>query len=231
MSDVAQLIAANKIYRSGDTKITALDSTDLNVKKGEVLLIKGPSGSGKTTLLSLLGCIIYPTEGEVVVNGQKCSGLNDRQMAALRLHHIGFVFQSFNLIAPLSAEENVAFPLHLLGQFSHSEITEKTRQVLKTVGMYEKRKNLSRQLSGGEQQRVAIARALVTNPEMLLCDEPTAALDANSIGRVMEELKALAGQGKAVVIVTHDPRLQTYADRVVQVENGKVLQIKGQPKE
>lgn len=226
MKTIAQIQAANKIYQSGDTKITALDKTDLEVKTGEVLLIIGPSGSGKTTLLSLLGCVIYPTEGKVIVNGKDTTALNDDDMAALRLKHIGFVFQTFNLVAPLNAEENVAFPLTLMGRYSRSEIDHKVQLALEKVGMLEKRKSMPRQLSGGQQQRIAIARALVTNPEILLCDEPTAALDAKSIDMVMEELQSLAQQGKAVVIVTHDQRLEPYADRVVQVENGKVSTLK-----
>lgn len=223
---IAQIQAANKIYQSGDTKITALDKTDLEVRTGEVLLIIGPSGSGKTTLLSLLGCVIYPTEGKVIVNGQDTTVLNDNDMATLRLKTIGFVFQSFNLVAPLTVEENVAFPLTLLGRHSSFEIEQKVKVALEKVGMIEKRKSMPRQLSGGQQQRIAIARALVTNPQILLCDEPTAALDAKSIGMVMEELQSLAQQGKAVVIVTHDQRLMPYANRIVQVENGKVSPIK-----
>ena len=226
MNKIAQVKGANKIYKVGDTTITALDKTDLEVFAGEVLMIIGPSGSGKTTLLSLLGCVIYPTAGQVVVNGQETTQLNDNQLAALRLNNIGFVFQIFNLIAPLSAESNVAFPLTLTKKMTQKEAMEKAHSALDKVGMLDRRKNLPRQLSGGQQQRVAIARALVTDPMMLLCDEPTAALDAASVGKVMEELKSLAEQGKAIVIVTHDRRLEPYAHRVVQVDNGRVTEIR-----
>lgn len=222
---VAQLRGANKIYQAGDTTITALDKTDLDIQTGEVLLIIGPSGSGKTTLLSLLGCVIYPTEGDVIINGVKTSKLNDREMARLRLHSIGFVFQSINLISPLRAQENVAFPLTLMGK-SQKEATRLAQDALRLVDMYEKRRSYPRQLSGGQQQRVAIARALVTNPSLLLCDEPTAALDVKSITKVMEELRMLANDGRAVVIVTHDHRLEQYADRIIHVENGQVEKIK-----
>ncbi|MFN0203543.1 MAG: ABC transporter ATP-binding protein [Bacteroidia bacterium] len=221
MKAIAAVEKANKIYKSGDTTITALDATDLTIYTGEVLLIIGPSGSGKTTLLSLLGCVIYPTEGKVVINGIETTNLNATQMAKLRLENIGFVFQSFNLIAPLTAEENVMYPLQLLG-FSASEARKKAQVALATVGMSDRRKNLPRQLSGGQQQRVSIARALVTNPPLLLCDEPTASLDSQSVKIVMDELVGLARQDKAVVIVTHDYRLKDYADKIIEVESGKV---------
>lgn len=226
MTTIAKIDNANKIYQIGDTTITALDTTSLEVHTGEVLLIIGPSGSGKTTLLSLLGCVLYPTKGNVIINNQTTTHLSDNEMAAIRLNHIGFVFQSFNLIAPLSAEDNVAFPVLLKKKYTRKEALQLAHEALRKVGMYDRRKNLPRQLSGGQQQRVAIARALVTNPEMLLCDEPTAALDVDSVGRVMEELQQLAKQGKAIVIVTHDHRLEAYADRIIEVESGKVKVIK-----
>jgi len=223
---IARLFGANKIYRAGDTVVTAMDKTDLEIHTGEVLLIVGPSGSGKTTLLSLLGCVIYPTEGKVVVNGQEINQLDDKQLASLRLKTIGFVFQSFNLFPPLSAEENVSFPLTLNDQYSAKEIKERAGEALKKVELYEKRKKKPKQLSGGEQQRVAIARALVTDRDILLCDEPTAALDARTFEKIMNELRSLAKKGKAVVIVTHNLNLEAYADRMVLVERGKVVEIR-----
>ncbi|MCB0618646.1 MAG: ABC transporter ATP-binding protein [Saprospiraceae bacterium] len=220
---IARLQSAKKEYQTGDTVVTALHRTDLEVQEGEVLLIIGPSGSGKTTLLSLLGCVIYPTEGTVVVDGRELNRLNDRELAALRLKVIGFVFQTYNLISPLTAEENVAFPLLLDGRISRKEALGRAREALAKVNLSAKCRSLPRQLSSGEQQRTAIARALVTDPPILLCDEPTAALDEVSFDRVMLELQALARQGKAVVIVTHDPRLKPYADRVITVVGGRVL--------
>ena len=222
---VAQLRGANKIYKAGDTTITALDKTDLDVRTGEVLLIIGPSGSGKTTLLSLLGCVIYPTEGDVFIKGVNTSDLNDKEMARVRLHSIGFVFQSINLISPLRAQENVSFPLKLMGK-PRKEATRLAHDALRMVEMYDKRRSYPRQLSGGQQQRVAIARALVTNPSLLLCDEPTASLDVRSMAKVMDELRMLADDGRAVVIVTHDHRLEEYADRIINVENGQVKKVK-----
>lgn len=219
MYTIAEVQGANKIYKSGDSTLTALYHTTLKINTGELTLIIGPSGSGKTTLLSLLGCVIYPTEGKVIINDVNTNTLNATQMAKLRLNNIGFVFQSFNLVAPLTALENVVFPLKLLG-VGNREANERAMAALAKVGMQDKRKSLPRQLSGGQQQRVAIARALVTDPPILLCDEPTASLDGASVKTVMDELVALSKQDKAVVIVTHDYRLRDYADRVIEVEGG-----------
>lgn len=224
MAVIAQLQKASKIYKSGDTVITALAPTTMDIRNGELMLIIGPSGSGKTTLLSLLGCVIYPTEGKVLINGVDTSTLNSREMAHIRSRNIGFIFQSFNLIAPLTTEENVMFPLSLLG-ITGAKARSRAQVALEKVGMLDKRKSLPRQLSGGQSQRAAIARALVTDPPILLCDEPTASLDSRSVQVVMEELKMLSQMGKAVIIVTHDHRLETYADKIVTVENGIVSGI------
>ncbi len=221
---IAELKGVGKEYQTGDQTIIALQPTDLVLNEGELLLIIGPSGSGKTTLLSLLGCVIYPSQGELYVAGQHVNSMNANQLAKLRLNTIGFVFQQFNLLAPLNAAENVAMPLKLQG-VGRSEISQRVGQALEAVGMSDRSRNLPKQLSGGQQQRVAIARALVTNPKIMLCDEPTASLDKDSFAVVMEELKALAGQGKSVAVVTHDPRLQKYADRVVEVKNGFVTPL------
>jgi putative ABC transport system ATP-binding protein len=221
---IAELKSAGKEYQTGDQTIVALQPTSLQLNEGELLLIIGPSGSGKTTLLSLLGCVIYPSQGDLYVDGKHVNQLKANQLAKLRLDTIGFVFQQFNLLAPLTAEENVAMPLKLQGA-SSAEIKNRVSKALETVGMTDRRKNLPKQLSGGQQQRIAIARALVTNPKIVLCDEPTASLDKNSFSIVMEELKALAKQGKSVAVVTHDPRLQKYADRAVEVKNGFVTPL------
>jgi putative ABC transport system ATP-binding protein len=218
---IAKLQGVSKVYQTGDQRIVALQPTDLEIQKGELLLIIGPSGSGKTTLLSLLGCVIYPTEGRLEVQGREINKLNARQLAALRLNTIGFVFQNFNLVAPLTAEENVMAPLRLQG-VSAAQARRRALDALEKVGMSDRRRNLPKQLSGGQQQRVAVARALVTEPEMILCDEPTASLDKSSLGIVMEELRMLADSGKAVCVVTHDPRLEAYAHKMVEVDNGRV---------
>jgi len=220
---VAELIGASKVFNAAGGEITALDKTDLQVRRGELLLIIGPSGSGKTTLLSLLGCVLYPTEGCVCIEGVNTRGLNDRQMAALRRRAIGFVFQNFNLIAPLTAEENIMAPL-FLAKTRQAAVRQKVEAALSLVGLKDRRRSLPKQLSGGEQQRVAIARALVGDPPMILCDEPTASLDANSIEVVLRELRQLADRGKAVAVVTHDMRIAPYADRTVHLEHGRIVQ-------
>lgn len=223
---IAELKSAGKEYKTGDQTIVALQPTTLQLQEGELLLIIGPSGSGKTTLLSLLGCVIYPSYGDLWVDGQHINQLKEKSLAHLRLNTIGFVFQNFNLLAPLTAEENVMMPLQLQG-VSKSEARDRTEQALKTVGMTDRRRNLPKQLSGGQQQRIAIARALVTNPKLVLCDEPTASLDKDSVSVVMRELRALANGGKSVAVVTHDPRLKQYAHRIVEVDNGMVKETNG----
>jgi putative ABC transport system ATP-binding protein len=220
---IAELIGASKRFKSGSMEIVALQETDLTLKKGELLLIVGPSGSGKTTLLSLLGCVLYPTGGCVCISGVNTKHLNDKQMAKLRLKQIGFVFQNFNLIAPLNSEENVKAPL-LLNKLPSATIREKVNRALELVGLQHRKKSLPKQLSGGEQQRVAIARALVSDPPIILCDEPTASLDLKSLDVVMKELRSLADQGKAVAVVTHDLRLKQYADKMIYLENGRVTE-------
>lgn len=223
-SIVAQLRGASKEYKTGDQVITALYPTDFELRQGEMTLIIGPSGSGKTTLLSLLGCVIYPTAGEVIVQGEPVSRLNERQLARLRLNSIGFVFQSFNLIQPLTAEENVMLPLQLQG-IGTAEARRRAREAIEKVSMSDRRRQLPKSLSGGQQQRIAIARALVTNPPMMLCDEPTASLDPHSVGIVMEELKMLANHGIALAVVTHDIRLRPFADRIVYVNDGRASDV------
>ncbi len=218
---IAQVVKAGKQYKTGDTVITALEPSTMDLRSGELTLIIGPSGSGKTTLLSLFGCIIYPSSGEVFIDDFKISDLSENKLAAIRLKKIGFVFQQFNLVAPLNSLENVMLPMLLQG-ITEKEAAARATSALANVGMGKKLNKLPKTLSGGEQQRVAIARALVTNPEMILCDEPTASLDIKSVAVVMEELKQIAAKGKAVAVVTHDTRLRPFANRVVYVNDGMV---------
>jgi len=219
MEIAASVRGASKEYKTGDTVITALQPTTFDFMKKELTLIIGPSGSGKTTLLSLLGCVIFPTTGEVYINNILANTLSEKELAHLRLNNIGFVFQSFNLLAPLNALENVMHPLRLSG-ISKKEAKFKAEQALSKVNMEDRAKSLPKNLSGGQQQRVAIARALVTEPSVMLCDEPTASLDIRSVSIVMEELKMLSDSGKAVIVVTHDLRLKQFADRIIYVNNG-----------
>lgn len=220
---IVRLEGVSKEYRLGDQRIMALEKTDLIMNLGELLLIIGPSGSGKTTLLSLIGCVIYPSTGKLWVNDVLVNDLNQKELAALRLNTIGFVFQNFNLLAPLTAEQNVMMPLTLKGM-STKQAQGKVNEALHLVGMEDRRKNLPKELSGGQQQRIAIARALVSEPKLFLCDEPTASLDKDSMHVVMNELRSLANKGKAVAVVTHDPRLREYAHRIVEVNNGIVTE-------
>jgi putative ABC transport system ATP-binding protein len=219
MEIAASIKGASKEYKSGDIVITALQPATFDFMKGELTLIIGPSGSGKTTLLSLLGCVIFPTTGEVYINNLLVNNLSDKELAGVRLKNIGFVFQNFNLLAPLNVLENVMHPLRLSGT-GKKEARLRAEEALKKVNMTNRAGSLPKNLSGGEQQRAAIARALVTDPTVMLCDEPTASLDIRSVGIVMEELKMLSGSGKSVIIVTHDLRLKPFADRIIYVSNG-----------
>jgi putative ABC transport system ATP-binding protein len=221
---IASLNGVGKEYQVADQTIVALKPVDLTINEGELVLIIGPSGSGKTTLLSLIGCVIYPSYGSLTVDGQEVNHLSQKELAHLRLNSIGFVFQSFNLIAPLNALDNVLMPLQLK-KIPRALARKKAEAALELVGMLDRKKSLPKQLSGGQQQRVAIARALVTDPKLILCDEPTASLDASSISTVMNELVALARGGKSVCVVTHDPRLIAYADRVIKVDNGQATEF------
>lgn len=219
---VARLKNVEKSYKSGDSKVLALKNTSIDIYKNELTLIMGPSGSGKTTLLSLLGCVIYPSEGQIFIENEEISIYTEKKLALIRLKKIGFVFQHFNLIQPLSALDNVMQPLLLQG-VGHKQAKIRAKKMLETVSLLDKRNSLPKHLSGGQKQRVAIARALVTGASLLLCDEPTASLDARSAERIMIQLKALAGEGKAVVVVSHDNRLKHYADRVIYVEEGRII--------
>ena len=219
MEIAASVKGASKEYKTGDTVITALQPTTFDFMKKELTLIIGPSGSGKTTLLSLLGCVIFPTAGEVYIGNLMVNNLTDKELARVRLKNIGFVFQNFNLLSPLNVIENVMHPLRLSGT-GKKEAKIKAEEALIKVNMEDRFKSLPKNLSGGQQQRVAIARALVTEPSLMLCDEPTASLDIRSVGIVMEELKMLSDSGKSVIVVTHDLRLKPFADRIIYVNNG-----------
>lgn len=221
MSIIVSLREVNKVYQTGDTSIVALDSTSLDIYSNKLTLIVGPSGSGKTTLISLIGCVVYPTSGRIFIDGQEVTGLNEKQLALVRLDKVGFVFQHFNLLQPLTALENVMQPLLLKGDDA-KQAKLRAEDLLKRVNMLDRKQMLPRKLSGGQKQRVAIARALVTDAPILLCDEPTASLDAKSAGIIMSDLKVLSQEGKAVIVVTHDLRLKQYADEIIYVEEGKV---------
>jgi putative ABC transport system ATP-binding protein len=212
-----------KTYAQGEAAMRALDGVDLDVTRGELVLLMGPSGSGKTTLLSVMGCILRPTSGIVRVLGSDVSRLHERDLPRVRLEHIGFVFQGFNLFPTLTAEANVALALDLKG-VARREASARAAALLEQVGLGAKRDAYPADLSGGQKQRVAIARAIAGDPSIVLADEPTAALDTHSGHVVMDLLRSLAHErDRAVVIVTHDNRMLGYADRIVQLEDGRIV--------
>jgi len=212
-----------KTFRLGKVEVPALGGVDMTVGAGEVVLLMGPSGSGKTTLLSILGCILSPSAGSVAVLGRDTAGLPEAELARVRLAHFGFIFQGYNLFPTLTAEENVRVALDLRG-VKGTDAVERSRQALDAVGLGDKFRMLPRDLSGGQKQRVAIARALVAEPDILLADEPTAALDSETGKAVIAILRELAvTHGRSVVIVTHDPRIAAFADRVIRIEDGRIV--------
>ena len=221
MKIAARLSEAGKEYITGESTIVALQPTTIEFRTGEITLLVGPSGSGKTTLLSLLGSVIYPTTGKVWVGDTCINNLSEKELAKLRLQHIGFVFQGFNLLAPLNALENVIEPLLLQG-LKRKEAKRRAMELISRFGMEDRINNLPRNLSGGQQQRIAISRSLVTNPQLILCDEPTASLDHKSAKMVMEMLSQLTNENKAVIVVTHDVRLKKYANRTIYVSEGRI---------
>jgi putative ABC transport system ATP-binding protein len=211
-----------KTYAEGAASARALNGVSLDIRAGEVTLLMGPSGSGKTTLISIMGCILRATSGSVRVAGREVSRLPERDLPAVRLGSIGFVFQGFNLFPALTAQENVELALGLK-KIRGAEAGRRARTLLDDVGLSEKCNAFPSDLSGGQKQRVAIARALAGEPEIILADEPTAALDKTSGGVVLEMLRRLAVEkGRAVVIVTHDPRTLDYASRIVRIEDGHI---------
>ncbi|MDD2930783.1 MAG: ABC transporter ATP-binding protein [Fermentimonas sp.] len=221
MDIAARLSGAGKEYKTGESTIVALQPTTTEFRTGEITLLVGPSGSGKTTLLSLLGSVIYPTMGKVWVGDTCVNDLSEKELANLRLQHIGFVFQGFNLLAPLNALENVMQPLLLQG-VKRKEAKSRAMKLIRQFGMEDRIHNLPKNLSGGQQQRIAIARSLITDPQLILCDEPTASLDHKSAKMVMEMLSQLSMDNRAVIVVTHDVRLKKYADRTIYVSEGRI---------
>jgi putative ABC transport system ATP-binding protein len=212
-----------KTYRVGDVVTTALDGVDLEVERGEFTAVAGPSGSGKSTLLHLLGALDRPDGGEVVLEGRRIDTLERREAARMRLEHLGFVFQAYNLIPVLSALENAAFVLELRG-VGKAERERRAREALAALGMDGFEGRMPNQLSGGQQQRVAVARAIAANPDIVLADEPTANLDSATGQRLIDLMRSLNEErGVTFVFSTHDPRLLEHVRRIVRLEDGRVL--------
>ena len=217
-----ELKGLTKVYGAGSLAVKVLHGIDLQVPQGEFMMLEGPSGSGKTTLLSILGCVLSPTEGEGFLFGQPLHGRREADLPSLRLSYIGFIFQGHNLIGAQSAQENVAFPLRMRG-WKHKDALQEAREVLAMVGLKDKVNSLPEELSGGQRQRVAVARAVAGRPPIILADEPTAALDAESGMQVTRLLKSLAAdRGHTVIVVTHDNRIFHLADRIVHIEDGRI---------
>ncbi|MBI5047948.1 MAG: ABC transporter ATP-binding protein [Deltaproteobacteria bacterium] len=223
MNPILEILDVSKVYQEGAAKVVAVDSVSLSIKKGEALLIMGPSGSGKTTLLSMMGCILHPTKGDVVVDGRMVGNLTEDALPDIRKKYFGFVFQSFNLFPSLTSAENVEAVLRLKG-WDKKELKTESVNLLKKVGLGERADFYPRDLSGGEKQRVAFARALAGEPPIILADEPTANLDSRTGKDVLGVLRNLAVEsGKAVVIVSHDPNALDVAHTVVHLEDGKII--------
>ena len=213
----------SKIYGSGNTEVRAVDDVDLLVKPGEIVLIMGPSGSGKTTLLSMAGLLLRPSSGAIWINGTQATQLNERRLPGLRLRSIGFVFQAYNLIASLTARENVELVMNMAG-VTGAEARHRSLELLRLLGLENRADHLPADLSGGQKQRVAIARALANDPPLILADEPTGNLDSKTGYEVMELLCCGLGRenGRSIVIVTHDHRVREIADRVLWLEDGRL---------
>ena len=217
-----------KIYHMGEVEVRALDGIDLEVEAGEYLAVMGPSGSGKSTLMNLIGCLDTPTSGEYILNDQRVSELDDGELATIRNHEIGFVFQTFNLLSRATALSNVELPL-IYARVPAKERHRRAREALDKVGLGDRAKHQPNELSGGQRQRVAVARALINDPSILLADEPTGNLDSKTSAEMMELFDELNAAGNTLIVVTHEPDIAAHARRVVRMLDGKVLMDEHKP--
>ena len=222
MNKVLELRQVNKNYIQGKNEVPVLKNINLVVEKGEYLAIMGPSGSGKTTLMNLIGCLDIPTSGEYYLDSKEISKLDDDQLADIRNKYIGFVFQKFYLLPKMTAVENVALPLLYAG-VKKEERLERAKVALEAVGLGERINFYPNQMSGGQCQRVAIARAIVTNPELLLADEPTGALDSASGEQIMAIFKELSVKGMTILMITHEQDIANCANKIYHIRDGKLL--------
>jgi len=223
--NIIEIKNLKKDYLLGKTIVPALRGVDFVVEQGAFLSVIGPSGSGKTTLLNIIGCIDFATAGTVKVGDQEITSMNDRQVTDIRLHKIGFIFQTFNLIPVLDVEENVEFPLLLMRKHSRTETRKRARALIEAVGLNDYIRHKPAELSGGQRQRVAIARALVTKPDIVLADEPTANLDSVTGEQILTLMKAMNEKEKTTFIFsTHDHNVLKFAQKIVQLKDGLIVQ-------
>ncbi|MBP6177477.1 MAG: ABC transporter ATP-binding protein [Anaerolineales bacterium] len=212
-----------KVYQMGDTEVRALDGASFTINKGEMVAIMGPSGSGKSTLMSIIGCLDVPTNGRYTLDGEAVESLDETQLANVRGRKIGFVFQQFNLLARTSALENVILPLTYAG-YSGREREDRARKALERVGLGDRTHHAPNELSGGQQQRVAIARAIVNEPNILLADEPTGALDSKTGVEIMDLFQRLHKEnGQTVILVTHDAYVAKHTERIIKISDGRIV--------
>ena len=216
-----------KTYKMGENEVHALNHINLEIKEHEFVSIIGPSGSGKSTLMNMLGCLDVPTSGEYILDSKSIKKMSDDELAEIRNNKIGFVFQGFNLLPKLTAIENVELPL-IYQSISAKERHERAKKALESVGLGERINHKPTELSGGQQQRVAIARALITNPPLILADEPTGNLDTSSGKEIMEIFKKLNENGNTIVLITHDNDVAKQAKRVVRIQDGKLSEVGGE---
>ena len=218
--NVVELVEVTKVYELPRGSVKALDNVTASIEAGEFISVMGPSGSGKTTFLNIIGCLDTPTGGTVDIGGENINGLDDEALTKIRRDKIGFVFQQFNLIATLTALENIEYPMILKGVNGHEE---KSKKLVSSVGLDEELgENKPNELSGGEQQRVAIARALANDPDIILADEPTGNLDSKTSKDIMQLLKDTNERGKTIIIVTHDPQVASYTKRTFRLVDGRI---------
>jgi len=217
MNPIIKTDNLSKLYKRGSETVYALQDASLTINQGEFISIVGPSGSGKTTFMNLLGCLDAPSSGSYCLNGIEVAGLKEKELVKVRQDNIGFVFQQFFLLPTLTVKENVELPLLFKNKGSN-----KSRELLETVGINHRHSHLPKELSGGEMQRVAIARALINNPKILLADEPTGNLDTKNSERVIELFRDLHRSGLTIIMVTHNPEIARIADRIVTITDGRI---------
>ena len=225
---VIQATGLSKVYGFGDATTVALDNVDVEIKKGEFVAIMGPSGSGKSTLMNIIGLLDRPTHGTYLLDGKDVSRLNQKKQAKVRRENIGFIFQSFNLLPRMNAVENVALPLMYKG-VPHVKRMDIAAKMMENVGLGDRQYYYPNQLSGGQVQRVAVARALANKPSMVLADEPTGNLDSKASLSILELLKEIHLGGNTIIMVTHNPELTLYCDRVIMMRDGKIEDAYGAP--